>query len=71
MPTPLLFKRSAMAAGSSFASAIDDHFGFYGAAFGTAAFGTAIVFNAANLAVLGTLALRRKRLWGRIRRRSQ
>jgi MFS family permease len=58
VPTLLLFNGSGMAAGSWLAGAIYDHFGFYGAAFGTG-----ILFNAANLAVVGTLALRRNRFW--------
>jgi hypothetical protein len=49
---------TGMVAGSWLAGAIYDHFGFYGAAFGTG-----ILFNAANLGVLGTLALRPNRLW--------
>jgi hypothetical protein len=47
-----------MATGSWLAAAIYDHFGFYGAAFGTG-----ILFNAANLAVIGMLVVRRNRLW--------
>ena len=52
----LLFNGSGMATGSWLASAIYDHFRFYGAAFGTG-----ILFNAANLAVIGTLVVRRNR----------
>jgi hypothetical protein len=56
VPTLLLFNGSGVAKGSWLAGAIYDHFGFYGAAFGTG-----ILFNAANLAVIGTLVLRRNR----------
>jgi MFS family permease len=58
VPTLLLFNGSGMATGSWLAAAIYDHFGFYGAAFGTG-----ILFNAANLAVIGMLVVRRNRLW--------
>lgn len=58
VPTLLLFNGSGMATGSWLAGAIYDHFGFYGAAFATG-----ILFNAANLAVIGTLVVRRNRFW--------
>jgi hypothetical protein len=57
VPMQLLFLGSGMATCGWLAGAIYDHFGFYGAAFGTG-----ILFNAANLAVIGTLALRRNQL---------
>ena len=53
VPTQLLFLGFGMATGSWLAGVIYDHFGFCGAAFGTG-----IVFNAANPAVIGTLVLR-------------
>jgi MFS family permease len=55
IPTLLLFSGSGMAAGGWLAAVIYDHFGFYGAAFGAG-----LVFNAANLTVLGFLNLRRR-----------
>jgi predicted MFS family arabinose efflux permease len=58
VPTLLLFNGSEMAAGSWLAGAIYDHFGFYGTAFATG-----ILFNATNLAVIGTLVARRNRFW--------
>ena len=53
VPMLLLFNQSGMATGSWLAGTIYDHFGFYGAAFGAG-----ILFNAANLFVVGTLVLR-------------
>jgi MFS family permease len=55
IPALLLFSGSGMAAGGWLAAVIYDHFGFYGAAFGAG-----LVFNAANLAILGFLVLRRQ-----------
>jgi hypothetical protein len=53
VPIHLLFVGSGMATGGWLAGVIYDYFGFYGAAFGAG-----ILFNAANLAVIGTLVLR-------------
>jgi MFS family permease len=56
VPTLLLCSGSGMAAGGWMAGAIYDHFGFY-----AAAFAAGIVFNLANLAVIGALVLRQSR----------
>ncbi len=53
VPTVLLFSGSGMAAGGWLAGVIYDHVGFYGAAFATG-----MVFNLANLILVGTLVLR-------------
>jgi MFS family permease len=53
VPIQLLFVGAGMAAGGWLAGVIYDHFGFYGAAFGAG-----ILFNAVNLAIVGTLASR-------------
>ena len=53
VPSLLLFSGSGMAAGGWLAGILYDHFGFYGAAFGTG-----IVFNLANMAVVGSLVFR-------------
>jgi MFS family permease len=57
VPTLLLCSGSGMAAGGWFAGAIYDYAGFY-----AAALATGIVFNFANLLVVGTLMLRQSRL---------
>jgi len=57
VPSLLLFSGSGMAAGGWLAGAIYDYAGFYGAAFATG-----IVFNFANLLVVGTLVFRHSRL---------
>ena len=57
VPTLLLCSGSGMAAGGWLAGAIYDYAGFY-----AAAFATGIVFNFANLLVVGTLMLRQSRL---------
>jgi MFS family permease len=59
VPTVLLFSGSGMAAGGWFAGAIYDYAGFY-----AAAFATGILFNLANIAVVGILVLRQSRLRG-------
>jgi MFS family permease len=56
MPTLLLFSGSGMAAGGWLAGLLYDRFGFYGAAFLAG-----LMFNLANLLVVGTLVLRRQR----------
>ena len=53
VPSLLLFSGSGMAAGGWLAGVLYDHFGFYGAAFGTG-----IVFNLANIAIVGSLVFR-------------
>ena len=60
IPLVLFTAMSGMAFGSWFAGAIFDHFGFYAPAFG---FG--VMFNIANLALVGFLVLRDPR--GRVR----
>ena len=57
IPTVLLFSGSGMAAGGWLAGVIYDYAGFY-----AAAFATGILFNLANLVVVGTLVLRQSRL---------
>jgi predicted MFS family arabinose efflux permease len=57
VPTVLLFSGSGMAAGGWLAGAIYDYAGFY-----AAAFATGIVFNLANLWVVGPLVFRQSRL---------
>ena len=57
VPTVLLFSGSGMAAGGWLAGAIYDYAGFY-----AAAFATGIVFNLANLLVVGPLVFRQSRL---------
>jgi MFS family permease len=56
IPTVLLFSGAGMAAGGWLAGAIYDYAGFY-----AAAFATGIVFNLANLLVVGTLVFRQSR----------
>ena len=56
IPTVLLFSGSGMAAGGWLAGAIYDYAGFY-----AAAFATGILFNLANLMVVGSLVLRQGR----------
>ena len=56
IPTVLLFSGWGMAAGGWLAGAIYDYAGFY-----AAAFATGILFNLANLLVVGSLALRQSR----------
>jgi MFS family permease len=56
IPTVLLFSGSGMAAGGWLAGAIYDYAGFY-----AAAFATGILFNIANLIVVGSLVLRQSR----------
>lgn len=56
VPTLLLCSGSGMAFGGWMAGAIYDHIGFY-----AAAFAVGIVFNLANLAVVGVLVFRRNR----------
>jgi MFS family permease len=55
VPTLLLFSGSGMAAGGWFAGLLYDRFGFYGAAFLVG-----VMFNLANLLVVGALVLRRQ-----------
>jgi MFS family permease len=57
VPTLLLCSGSGMAAGGWLAGAIYDYAGFY-----AAAFAAGILFNLANLAVVGALVLRQSRL---------
>ena len=57
VPTVLLFSGSGMAAGGWLAGATYDYAGFY-----AAAFATGIVFNLANLLVVGPLVFRQSRL---------
>jgi MFS family permease len=56
VPTLLLCSGSGMAAGGWMAGAIYDYVGFY-----AAAFAAGILFNLANLAVIGTLVVRQNR----------
>ena len=56
IPTVLLFSGWGMAAGGGLAGVIYDYAGFY-----AAAFATGILFNFANLLVVGSLALRQSR----------
>jgi MFS family permease len=56
VPTVLLFSGSGMAAGGWLAGAIYDYAGFY-----AAAFATGILFNLANIAVVGVLVMRQSR----------
>jgi len=56
VPSVLLFSGSGMAFGGWLAGAIYDHAGFY-----AAAFATGIVFNLANIAVVGALVWRQQR----------
>jgi len=56
IPTLLLCSGSGMAAGGWMAGAIYDHVGFY-----AAAFAAGILFNLANLMVIGALVLRQSR----------
>jgi hypothetical protein len=57
IPTVLLFSGSGMAAGGWLAGVIYDYAGFY-----AAAFATGILFNLANLMVVGALVFRQSRL---------
>ena len=61
IPLVLFTAMSGMAFGSWFAGRIYDHFGFY-----APAFGSGVVFNLANLALVGFLVMRKSR-WGRLR----
>jgi MFS family permease len=61
IPLVLFTAMSGMAFGSWFAGRIYDHFGFY-----APAFGSGVVFNLANLALVGFLVMRQSR-WGRLR----
>jgi len=56
VPTLLLFSGSGMAAGGWLAGLLYDRFGFYGAAFMVG-----LMFNLANLLIVGALVLRRQR----------
>jgi len=56
VPTLLLFSGSGMAAGGWLAGLLYDRFGFYGAAFIVG-----LMFNLANLLIVGALVLRRQR----------
>jgi MFS family permease len=56
VPTLLLFSGSGMAAGGWLAGLLYDRFGFYGAAFVAG-----LIFNLANLLIVGTLVLRQQR----------
>jgi len=56
VPTLLLFRGSGMAAGGWLAGLLYDRFGFYGAAFMVG-----LMFNLANLLIVGALVLRRQR----------
>jgi MFS family permease len=60
IPLVLFTAMSGMAFGSWFAGRTYDHFGFY-----APAFGSGVVFNLANLALVGFLVMRQSR-WGRI-----
>jgi MFS family permease len=53
IPLVLFTAMSGMAVGSWFAGVLYDHFGYY-----APAFGMGVVFNVANLAILGFLVLR-------------
>jgi MFS family permease len=55
VPTLLLFSGSGMAAGGWLAGLLYDRFGFYGAAFLVG-----VMFNLANLLIVGALVLRRQ-----------
>jgi hypothetical protein len=57
VPTVLFVSMGGMAFGSWWAGALYDHFGFYGPAFATG-----MIFNVANLTLIGFLVL--KRGWG-------
>ena len=56
VPSILFVSMSGMAVGSWLAGALYDHFGFY-----APAFATGVVFNIANLALVGFLVLRQRR----------
>jgi MFS family permease len=56
VPTVLFVSMGGMAVGSWWAGALFDHFGFYGPAFMSG-----VLFNLANLAVVGFLVLRQRR----------
>jgi MFS family permease len=57
VPTVLFVSMGGMAFGGWFAGALYDHFGFY-----SPAFLTGVIFNIANLALVGSLVLRQR--WG-------
>jgi MFS family permease len=57
VPTVLLFSGTGMAVGGWLAGFLYDQFGFYGAAFAAA-----LVFNLANLVIIGALVLRQGQL---------
>ncbi len=56
VPSVLFVSMAGMAFGGWFAGALYDHFGFYGPAFATG-----VLFNLANLALVGFLVLRQRR----------
>ena len=58
VPLVLFTAMSGMAFGSWFAGALYDHFGYY-----APAFGSGVLFNIANLALIGFLVMRQSR-WG-------
>ena len=58
MPLVLFTAMSGMAFGSWFAGALYDHFGYY-----APAFGSGVLFNIVNLALVGFLVMRQRR-WG-------
>ena len=60
MPTVLFTAMCGMAFGSWLGGALYDHFGYY-----APAFGSGVVFNIANLVVVGSLVLRQQR-WRRL-----
>jgi MFS family permease len=57
VPSLLLFSGSGMAAGGWLAGLLYDRFGFYGAAFGVG-----LVFNLANIVIVGSLVMRQQQL---------
>jgi MFS family permease len=57
VPSLLLFSGSGMAAGGWLAGLLYDRFGFYGAAFGVG-----LVFNLANIVIVGSLVLRQQQM---------
>ena len=59
VPTVLFVSMGGMAFGSWFAGALYDHFGFY-----APAFAVGVLFNLANLALIGFLVLRQRQIGG-------
>ncbi len=59
MPSVLFVSMGGMAFGGWWAGALYDHFGFYGPAFVSG-----VLFNLANIAVVGFLVLRQRRTGG-------